>query len=126
MRNIFKTSYVQDIRLFEHSGHVFWYGLLLIAVFAAPLVLPQFFVGEMSLVFIYAVAGIGLMILTGFTGLASLGHAAFLGIGAYAHNYFVTKVGVPFPFGTLAGSAAVETVSSMRRERAGGYETAAR
>lgn len=98
MRNIFKTSYVQDIRLFEHSGHVFWYGLLLIVVFAAPLVLPQFFVGEMSLVFIYAVAGIGLMILTGFTGLASLGHAAFLGIGAYAHNYFVTKVGVPFPF----------------------------
>lgn len=98
MRNIFKTSYVQDIRLFEHGGHVFWYGLLLIVVFAAPLVLPQFFVGEMSLVFIYAVAGIGLMVLTGFTGLASLGHAAFLGIGAYAHNYFVTKVGVPFPF----------------------------
>lgn len=104
MRNIFKTSYVQDIRLFEHSGHVFWYGLLLILVFAAPLALPQFYVGEMSLVFIYAVAGIGLMILTGFTGLASLGHAAFLGIGAYAHNYFVTKVGVPFPFAlVLAG-----------------------
>lgn len=96
MRNIFKTSYVQDIRLFEHGGHVFWYGLLLIAVFAAPLVLPEFFVGELSLVFIYAVAGIGLMILTGFTGLASLGHAAFLGIGAYAHTYFTAKVGIPF------------------------------
>ena len=82
MRNIFKTSYVQDIRLFEHGGHVFWYGLLLILVFAAPLVLPQFFVGEMSLVFIYAVAGIGLMVLTGFTGLASLGHALRPGLVA--------------------------------------------
>ncbi|MCW5772904.1 MAG: branched-chain amino acid ABC transporter permease [Rhodospirillaceae bacterium] len=107
MRNIFKTSYEQDIRLFEHSGHVFWYGLLLIVVFAAPLGLPQFYIGEISQVFIYAVAGIGLMLLTGFTGLASLGHAAFLGIGAYAHNYFFFKLGVPFPFAlALAGFAA--------------------
>lgn len=110
MRNIFKTSYVQDIRLFEHRGHYFWYGLLLAAVFVAPQLIPQFFVGEMSLVFVYAIAGIGLMLLTGYTGLASLGHAAFLGIGAYAHNYFVTKLGIPFPFALImAGfvSAAV-------------------
>ena len=97
MRNLFKTSYVQDIRLFEHGGHVFWYTLLLVAVFAAPPLLPEFFVGEISMVFIYAIAGIGLMVLTGYTGLASLGHAAFLGIGAYAHNFFVTKAGIPFP-----------------------------
>jgi branched-chain amino acid transport system permease protein len=107
MRNIFKTSYVQDIRLFEHGGHVFWYGVLLIAVFAAPPILPEFFVGELSLVFIYAIAGIGIMLLTGYTGLASLGHAAFLGIGAYAHVFFVTKVGIPFLFAmVLAGFVA--------------------
>ena len=104
MRNIFKTSYVQDIRLFEHGGHVFWYALLLVAVFVAPQVLPEFFLGELSLVFIYAVAGIGLMVLTGFTGLASLGHAAFLGIGAYAHLYFV-KQGIPFPAAIVMGGA---------------------
>jgi branched-chain amino acid transport system permease protein len=104
MRNIFKTSYVQDIRLFEHGGHVFWYALLLLAVFGAPLVLPQFFVGEISQVFIYAIAGIGLMVLTGFTGLASLGHAAFLGIGAYAYLYFV-KHGLPLPVAMLLGGA---------------------
>jgi branched-chain amino acid transport system permease protein len=107
MRNIFKTSYVQDIRLFEHGGHVFWYALLLLGVFGAPLALPQFFIGEISLVFIYAVAGIGLMLLTGYTGLVSLGHAAFLGIGAYAHNYFVTKLGIPFPVAlAMAGFVA--------------------
>lgn len=109
MRNIFKTSYVQDIRLFEHAGHYFWYGLLLIGVFAAPFGLSSFYLGEFSLVFVYAIAGIGLMLLTGYTGLASLGHAAFLGIGAYAHVYFV-KLGVPFPFALLIGgliSAAV-------------------
>jgi branched-chain amino acid transport system permease protein len=96
MRNIFKTSYIQDIRLFEHGGHVFWYGLLLVAVLAAPWLLPRFYIGDLAFVFIYAIAGIGLMLLTGFTGLASLGHAAFLGIGAYAHNFLVSKLGVPF------------------------------
>lgn len=101
MRNIFKTSYAQDIRLFEHAGHVFWYGALLILIVAAPQLLPQFYIGEISLVFIYAVAGIGLMLLTGYTGLASLGHAAFLGIGAYAHNYFFAKLGIPFPLALL-------------------------
>ena len=104
MRNIFKTSYVQDIRLFEHGGHVFWYSVLAVGVIAAPYVLPGFYVGQMALVFIYAIAGVGLMLLTGFTGLASLGHAAFLGIGAYAHNYFAHKLGVPFPVAmALAG-----------------------
>ena len=29
------------------------------------------------------------MLLTGYTGLVSLGHAAFLGVGAYAHSYFL-------------------------------------
>ena len=35
-----------------------------------------------------AIGGVSLMVLVGYTGLVSLGHAAFLGIGAYAHVYF--------------------------------------
>ena len=30
MRFIFKTSYDQDIRMAQHGGHVFWYGLLML------------------------------------------------------------------------------------------------
>jgi len=36
------------------------------------------------------------MVLAGYTGLVSLGHAAFLGIGAYAHVYFVHDLGLPW------------------------------
>jgi branched-chain amino acid transport system permease protein len=104
MRNVFKTSYVQDIRLFEHGGQALWFGVLGAAVLAAPWILPQYYTGEMALMFVFAIAGIGLMLLTGYTGLASLGHAAFLGIGAYAHTYFVQKLGLPFPVAiVLAG-----------------------
>ena len=85
MRFIRKTSYQQDINLIQHSGHVLWYGLLVLAVLSGPLWLDRFLLGEFSLVFIYAIAGFGLMILVGYTGLVSLGHAAFLAIGAYMH-----------------------------------------
>jgi branched-chain amino acid transport system permease protein len=46
-------------------------------------------------VFIYGICGLSLMVLVGYTGLVSLGHAAFLGIGAYAHAYFL-QLGVPW------------------------------
>jgi len=95
MRIVFKTSYLQDIKLFKHSGYVFWYGLLAAAVLAAPAVLDEFYIGEMAFIFIYAIAGLGLMIPIGFTGLPSLGHAAFMAIGAYTHGYFLNQ-GAPF------------------------------
>ncbi len=96
MRFIFKTRYHQDIAIFKHEGQRFWFGLLLLAVLLAPLVLDTFYLGEFSLLYIYAIAGIGLMLLVGYTGLVSLGHAAFLAIGAYAHAILMSY-GVPFP-----------------------------
>ena len=35
MRFIFKTDYVQDIRLAKHGGHQFWYGALVVVLLAA-------------------------------------------------------------------------------------------
>ena len=95
MRFIRKTHYNQDVQLFKHEGQVFWYSLLALALLSGPLLLSDFYLGELSLVFIYAIAGIGLMLLTGYTGLISLGHAAFLAIGAYTHAYLLAH-GWPF------------------------------
>jgi branched-chain amino acid transport system permease protein len=95
MRILFKTSYLDDIRLFQHGGQVFWYGVLVACLVAAPLALGDFYVGELSYVFILAIAGVGLMLLIGFTGLVSLGHGAFMAIGAYTNTYLIAK-GVPF------------------------------
>jgi branched-chain amino acid transport system permease protein len=89
MRFQFKTSYNQDIRIFRDKVDVFWYGLLAVAVVILPLLLDDYSVGEISWVFIYGICGVSLMVLVGYTGLVSLGHAAFLGIGAYAHAFFI-------------------------------------
>ncbi len=109
MRVQFKKSYEDDIRILKHGGYLFWYGLLLFTVFLAPGVLDEFYVGEMSMVFIWAIGGVGLMLLVGFTGQVSLGHSAFLAIGAYANAWLMGK-GVPFllafPFAGLISAAA--------------------
>jgi len=95
MRFLRKTHYNQDIRLFAHRGQVFWYTALIALALCAPFWLDRFLVGELTQVFIYAIAGVGLMLLVGYTGLVSLGHAAFLAIGAYVHAWLLAQ-GVPW------------------------------
>lgn len=119
MRFIRKTHYVQDISLFRHNGDRFWYGLLCLALLIAPLGLDRFYLGEFAQVFIYAIAGIGLMLLVGYTGLVSLGHAAFLATGAYAHAYLM-NLGVPLPvalllaMGLSAGVGGLVAIPALR------------
>ncbi|MFV0281076.1 MAG: branched-chain amino acid ABC transporter permease [Rhodoblastus sp.] len=106
MRYIFKIDYNQDLDLAPHSGYLWSYGLLLAALLAAPFLFGNYFVSQIVFVFIYAIVGVGLMILTGFTGLASLGHAAFLAIGAYTAAV-AQKHGIGFPvYFVLAGLLA--------------------
>lgn len=112
MRFILKTRYQQDIDVFKHNGQRFWFGLLALLVAAAPLVLDTFYLGELSLVYIYAIAGIGLMLLVGHTGLVSLGHAAFLAIGAYAHAWFIGK-GLPLPLSMLLAGFISASAGAM-------------
>ena len=96
MRFIFKTSYLQDIRLIKHGGQAFWYGVLVLALLATPWLASEYWLAQITFVLIYAVVGLGLMLLSGFTGLFSLGHAAFLGVGAYTEAV-LAGAGWPFP-----------------------------
>lgn len=96
MRIVFKTSYEADIRLFKHGVQAAWYALLLVLAIAAPLVIDSFYVGELTMVLIWAICGLGLMVLVGQAGQASLGHAAFMAVGAYANTLLQQKAGLPF------------------------------
>jgi len=112
MRFLFKTDYEDDIKLFPHRGYVISYGVLLACLVVAPFVLSSYIVSQLVFVCIYATVGVGLMILTGFTGQASLGHAAFLAIGAYTTAY-LHKLGVPFPVYFLAAGLLAGVIGAM-------------
>lgn len=105
MRYIFKTHYAQDIQLVRHGGQVFWYSLLMAAMLAAPMWSGDYGLSQLSFVLVYAIAGLGLMVLAGYTGLASIGHAAFLGVGAYVETWCAAR-GWPFPL-SMAFAAAL-------------------
>jgi branched-chain amino acid transport system permease protein len=112
MRFIFKTDYEDDIRLFPHSGYVWTYGTLLVLLAIAPFVLSSYIMSQLVFVCIYATVGVGLLILSGFTGQASLGHAAFLAIGAYTAAY-LQKYNVPFPVYFLAAGLLTGVIGAL-------------
>mgnify|MGYP003340114599 FL=1 len=95
MRFVFKTSYNQDIQIFRDKVDFGWYAALALLAVGLPFVMSPYAAGETAWVFIYGICGVSLMVLVGYTGLVSLGHAAFLGIGAYAHAFFLEH-GVPW------------------------------
>lgn len=91
MRVHFKRSYDEDIRLFEDGRRMAKYAVLLALMIAAPFLFSEYFLGEVTLVLIYCIAGMGLMILAGHTGQVSLGHAAFMAIGAFSNLWFMEQ-----------------------------------
>jgi len=95
MRYVFKTRYEQDLSLTRHGGDVFWYSILLIGAAFLPLVMGSYQLGELSLLLIWVIGGLGTMIVVGYSGQISLGQAAFIGLGAYAHAVML-KIGIPF------------------------------
>ncbi|AMA60640.1 branched-chain amino acid ABC transporter permease [Bradyrhizobium sp. CCGE-LA001] len=112
MRFLFKTDYEDDIKLFPHSGYIVSYGVLLALLLIAPHVLSSYLMSQLVFVCIYAIVGVALLILTGFTGQASLGHAAFLAIGAYTAAY-LQKYNVPFPVYFLAAGALTGIIGAL-------------
>jgi branched-chain amino acid transport system permease protein len=81
----FKTSYASDMAVFPILQDRIGLGLLLAAAVAVPFVASEFVLTGVFLPFLaLSLAVIGLNILTGYTGLISLGSAAFMGVGAYA------------------------------------------
>ena len=108
MRFIFKTAYDQDLDLGKDNRQRLWYGALFVALLLAPWVLPEYWLAQLTFICIYATVGVGLMLLAGFTGQFSIGHAAFMGVGAYTDAYLAAR-GWPFPV-AMAASVALSAI----------------
>ncbi|MCJ7685345.1 MAG: branched-chain amino acid ABC transporter permease [Desulfobacteraceae bacterium] len=95
-------SYKQDERIFRTLFMRVWFFIFLALVGLSLLgstfgIGPNeyhYFIG--NLILVNLISAIGLNLLVGFTGLLSLGHAAFMGVGAYTSAILITKFGCPF------------------------------
>jgi branched-chain amino acid transport system permease protein len=77
-----------------------------IAAVLIPLFAHDFLTFQLTQVMVYALAILGLNLLTGFNGQFSLGHSAFYGIGAYTTAILMSRWDVPY-FWTLPAAGAV-------------------
>ena len=102
-------SYHEDIKLLNTIWSKCWMGLFIVAIVLLPYATDTYIVYLVNLSCIAIVAALGLNILTGLTGQISLGHAAFLAIGAYTAA-ILANAGMPFwitlPAGGLVSAAA--------------------
>jgi branched-chain amino acid transport system permease protein len=78
----------------------------LIVALLLPWFLPDFRVFQAGQVMIYAIAILGLNLLTGFNGQLSVGHGAFFAVGAYSAALLMNFAGVPY-WATLPASALI-------------------
>lgn len=81
-------------------------GLLMIAAIVLPFLVKGFVTFQLTMMLVYAIAIMGLNLLTGFNGQFSLGHGAFYAIGAYTAAILMEQVGVSYLW-TLPAAGAV-------------------
>ncbi|HET9350482.1 MAG TPA: branched-chain amino acid ABC transporter permease, partial [Burkholderiales bacterium] len=123
----FKSTYAEDQRIFpiRQDRIAFWL-LMLVAFVVVPLVGNQYWLGAILTPFlIFALAALGLNILTGYAGQLSLGTAAFMAVGAFMAYNFVLRMpwlGI-IPSFILAGlcAAAVGIVFGLPSLRIKGF-----
>ena len=93
-----RRSYEDDVVLFKWKSTFLFYCLLFMILVVLPLVSSSYMIYMLNLIGIYVIVSVGLQILTGYTGLISLGHAAFFAIGAYSSAYFTSTLKLSFWF----------------------------
>lgn len=88
----YKTSYTDDAQTFPIKLDRWWYyAVVFVAFFIVPFVLTDYTVNAIMLPFlIFAIAALGLNILTGYCGQVSLGTGGFMAVGAYATYKLMT------------------------------------
>jgi branched-chain amino acid transport system permease protein len=92
----FRVRYRDDERIFETYTPVMALVVLLGVLSTIPLFASTYWLDVLNRIGIAIIGALGLNILIGFTGQISIGHAAFLAVGAYTTAVFEAKVGLPF------------------------------
>src|SRR5580765_1852322 len=111
---VFKTSYAADMALYP-LPIARWAVAAIILLFAVilPLSLHEYYVSIINLSLIAVVGALGLNILVGYTGQISVGHAAFMSVGAYTAANLAVHLHLPFWVTLPAGGLMAALVGAI-------------
>jgi branched-chain amino acid transport system permease protein len=101
---VFKASYAADMALYPlpiaRWSVAALAGLFIVIV---PTFLGDYYLSLINLVLVAVVGALGLNILVGYTGQISIGHGAFMSVGAYTAANLIVRLGAPFWVAIPAG-----------------------
>lgn len=109
----FKETTGQVIALTDNPTVKAWVLLLITALLLAPQVLGNYQITLMVTVMIAVVGAVGLNVLTGTTGLISLGQSGFLAVGAYGNGILMVDYGWPVWLSLPAGGVVAALISLL-------------
>ncbi|HEX7213249.1 MAG TPA: branched-chain amino acid ABC transporter permease, partial [Methylomirabilota bacterium] len=116
----FRISYRSDERIFDTAVPIVGIVLVLAVLAVVPYYATTYWLDVMNRIGIAIIGALGLNILVGYTGQISIGHAAFLAVGAYATAILEINAGLPFyvaiPLAALitAGFGLIFGIPSLR------------
>ena len=96
MGKTFKVNYKEDSAFFQNTWVKTWLGILIALMIVSGLFLDPYALSILNEMAIAVIGAIGLNLLIGYTGQISLGHGAFVAIGAYTSALLTGKLGFPF------------------------------
>src|SRR5260370_42296618 len=112
---VLKTSYEADMALYPLPIARWAVGALAVVfVGLVPLGLEEYYLSVANLVWIAVIGALGLNILVGYTGQVSIGHGAFMSVGAYTSANLANRLGSPWPVYLLAGGIVAPLVAAIR------------
>jgi len=110
---VYNTTYRRDFALRHTRAEYARLALLLVVAVVLPFRLDHYWLGYVDLILLSSIAAVGLMILTGYTGLISLATAGFLGVGAYTTANITTRLHWPMPIGVLGGTVMAAALGAV-------------
>src|SRR6202521_2927263 len=111
---VLKTTYEADMALYPLPIARWTVAAVAVVFFAViPLVLHQYYLSLANLVWIAVIGALGLNILVGYTGQVSIGHGAFMSVGAYTAANLITRLDAPFWLALPAGGAMAALIGAV-------------
>src|SRR5205085_3988730 len=110
---VLKTTYEADMALYPLPIARYTVAAIAVLFFLViPLTLHEYFLSVANLVWIAVIGALGLNILVGYTGLVSIGHGAFMSVGAYTAANLATRLDSPWPVNLVAGGLMAALVGA--------------
>jgi len=108
----FRTDYADELALIQTRGERVSLAIFIVVLTALPLIASPFLLDLACQVFLAAIGALSLMLLTGYAGQISLGHAGLIAAGAFTTGILAREINAPFWI-TLPASALTGVVLGL-------------